>query len=196
MLENSSSDEYESNNSVEEWSDVFLRRFSLPLLCRVEQPYIDDSFNMYGLSEIIEDFDRSMEALRGGAPGKFSENEKLLFYLIHQRYIITKQGLEKMYGLINQDIYGRCQRVQCRKFPLLPVGLSDFPKIYNTKLFCFCCKEIYEAPGELSRIDGCAFGRTFPHLFSMIYKDSFQVKGSTRKYTPRIFGFQVEHKNK
>ncbi|KAI5184514.1 casein kinase II subunit beta [Nematocida homosporus] len=189
----SSSEEYDSNlSNDDDWVDIFLKGFSKPILGKVDMMYIDDSFNLFGLADIIKEFDRSIQIIRGLAAQRFSETDKTLYYLIHQRYILTKAGLEVMYNLINRDIYGRCQRLRCELFPLLPTGLSDYPGKSNTKLFCFQCKELYESVGELAKIDGCAFGRTFPHLFSLIYSDFFHETIKTPPYIPRIFGFQID----
>ena len=80
-----------------------------------------------------------------------------LYGMIHARYIITIDGLEAMvycfmFFLIFQEEkysnhhFGTCSRVYCNYTPLLPVGISDSPNVDAVKLFCPCCKEIYNAP--------------------------------------------------
>ncbi|OAG29279.1 casein kinase II subunit beta [Nematocida displodere] len=188
----SSSEEYESSGSMEEWSDAFLKQFPYPFLIKVDQSFIDDSFNLFGLSDIVKDYDRALAALRGEEESYFIENETVLYLLIHQRYILSKQGIEEILPSITKNIYGRCKRVLCASYPLIPTGLNDYPGYANVKLFCNQCTELYEPAGPLAEIDGCAFGRTFSHLLLLQHGDALIPRTRPVKYLPRIFGFQVE----
>ena len=109
---------------------------------------------------------------------------RLLYGLVHARYIITTRGLGKMVSsakvsqvqrarLTRQtqlDKYkradfGRCPRVLCYQQPLLPVGLSDLPFQKAVKLFCPRCEDIYSPKSSRhGTIDGAFFGSTFPHM--------------------------------
>lgn len=39
--------------------------------------------------------------------------------------------------------FGRCPCYRCQWTPLLPTALSDKPNSDSVKLFCPCCKEVY-----------------------------------------------------
>lgn len=39
--------------------------------------------------------------------------------------------------------FGKCPCYRCQNTPLLPTGLSDENNVEPLKLFCPCCKEIY-----------------------------------------------------
>lgn len=186
-----STDEYESSESIDEWVDLFHKRFAKPVLVQVNQTFINDQFNLYGLPDLVPGFGKSINILKGTYQPRFSASEEKLYYLIHQRYILSKPGMDHIYDLVVEGVYGYCPRVGCRKAFLLPVGLSDLPNQDKAKLFCHCCQELYQPFEELAHIDGCAFGRTFPHFFALLYPDLFPRPAAAAKYVPRIFGFQV-----
>jgi len=192
-MDSTDSEEYESSSSGEGWVEMYVKKFSAPVLVIVDHFFIEDMFNLYGLAEQVKDFAESLEVIRSRSYAtSFSKREETLYFLIHQRYILTKSGMDAFRALLCSGVYGKCKRVQCKGFPLLPAGLSDFPHCSNTKLFCDLCTNLYEPTGDLSTVDGCAFGRTFPHLFILIHKDLFQKRKDSEKYTPRIFGFEIE----
>ncbi|KAI5192515.1 casein kinase II subunit beta [Nematocida sp. AWRm77] len=189
----SSTDEYESSESNEEWVSLFHRRFTKQVLVHVTQAFIADQFNLYGLSEIFPNFNKSINILKGTYQPKFSFQEEKLYYMIHQRYILSKPGMEHIYELVTEGAYGFCPRVSCRKAFLLPVGMCDVPSQEKPKLFCHRCTELYLPFDELAQVDSCAFGRTFPHFFALLYPELFPSLRPSEKYLPRIFGFEVEH---
>ncbi len=114
---------------------------------------------------------------------------RLLYGLIHARWIVTTRGLAKMVGplmaflllLKNNDLFlqlekykriefGRCPRVLCQQQPLLPVGLTDVPYEKSVKLYCGRCEDIYSPKSSRhGSIDGAYFGTTFPHLLFLVY---------------------------
>ncbi|KAI5180632.1 casein kinase II subunit beta [Nematocida sp. AWRm80] len=192
MSSTSSTEEYNSSSSWISWIEMFIKSFSNQVVCLVDQSYIDDAFNLYGLQEIAKSYESSISVLKGEKTTGKSEAVETLYYLIHQRFITTKKGMDLMKELICSGVYGKCRRVQCCRYPLLPVGLSDQPYKHKTMLYCNHCKQIYESTDDLSLVDGCAFGKTFPHLFLLMYKTTFPHQQPDFVYTPRIFGFKIE----
>ena len=93
-------------------------------------------------------------------PNDIEEAAVFLYGLIHARYILTLDGLEEMVRLdsifhLQMEKYvnchfGCCSRVFCNNQNLLPVGLSDKPNVDSVKLFCPCCKEVYNPPSMFS----------------------------------------------
>ncbi|OAG29124.1 casein kinase II subunit beta [Nematocida sp. ERTm5] len=188
----SSSEEYDTTSSDMDWIDRFVDGFTDQIILRVDQSFIDDPFNLFGISDIIKGYDKAIKAFRGEDIYIPPEISVSLYYMIHQRYILTKKGLDSMHTVISSGVYGKCPRVICNGYPFLPIGLSEVPHKSNVKLFCNNCKEIYEPRNELSQVDGCAFGSTFPNLFILMYKNLFpKKKQENQKYIPRIFGFKV-----
>ncbi|KAH9386610.1 casein kinase II subunit beta [Nematocida major] len=188
----SSSEEYETSSSSLDWVDRFVHGFADSLIVRVDQPFIDDPFNLFGLSEHIKGYDKLIRVLRGEEYEPHSHELTVsLYYMIHQRYIVSKKGLEAMHSIISSGVFGKCKRVFCNGFPFIPIGLNEKPNRSTAKLFCDQCKQIYEPTNELGKIDGCAFGPTFPHLFILMYRNLFPKRRENIEYNPRIFGFRV-----
>lgn len=95
---------------------------------------------------------------------------RILYGLIHARYIITTRGLAKMLEKYKRADFGRCPRVLCYQQPLLPVGLSDIPYQSPVKLYCPRCEDLYNPKSSRhGSIDGAFFGTTFPHMLFMVY---------------------------
>lgn len=101
---------------------------------------------------------------------------ELLYGLIHQRFIITRQGLQQMvrlctaltgfvlnvpsqYAKYDAGDFGYCPRVYCHRAKLLPCGRSDLPGVDTVKLFCASCLDMYTPPSSrFSTVDGaCLF---------------------------------------
>ena len=90
---------------------------------------------------------------------------ELLYGLIHQRYIITRQGLQQMVAKYESAHFGYCPRVYCNQTKVLPSGRSDLPGVDGVKLFCPTCLDTYTPPSSrFNGVDGAFFGTTFPHL--------------------------------
>lgn len=95
-----------------------------------------------------------------------------MYGLIHQRYIITRQGMQQMVEKFEQGHFGVCPRVYCNSQFTLPCGRSDLPGLDTVKLFCPNCLDIYTPPSSrFHGIDGAFFGTTFPHLLLQTYRD-------------------------
>lgn len=131
---------------------------------------------------------------------------KVLYGLIHARFIISPAGLELMVcthsscpvliawqkkKFQNRE-YGACPRVFCNKQHLLPVGLSDVLGAAKVKLFCPHCEDIYNPKShEHNQLDGAFFGSTFPHIFLQHFPELRPKMRNPQKYTPKIFGFRL-----
>jgi casein kinase II subunit beta len=103
---------------------------------------------------------------------------RLLYGLIHARWITTARGLQKMLDKYRRADFGRCPRVLCHHSPLLPVGLTDAPYEKSVKLFCARCEDIYSPKSSRhGSIDGAYFGSTFPHLLFLVYPHLVPHKG-------------------
>lgn len=95
---------------------------------------------------------------------------ELLYGLVHQRYILTRQGLTSMAA----KPFGACPRVFCNSTNVVPCGRSDQPGLDTVKLYCPNCGDIYAPPSSrFQGVDGAFFGTTFPHLFYQTYRDLF-----------------------
>lgn len=128
-----------------------------------------------------------LDGIRGSrrhqrAPSDLSVVEssaELLYGLIHQRYITSRQGIQAMAEKYDLDHFGHCPRVFCNGARVLPVGCHDTPGVDTVKLFCPSCLDVYTPPNSrFQSVDGAFFGTTFGCLFFMTFPEfEIAVKG-------------------
>lgn len=172
------------------WVGEFLGLPENIALVKVPRDFIADRFNLIGLSKNIPNAEGALKVLLDSAEGSSDHRATTLYYLIHQRYIFTKEGLEEVFERVIHGDYGVCKNIACASAKLIPLGLTDLPDVSHVKLYCHNCRAIFHPEGDLRRLDACAFGRSFPHFLVMTYKHHFE-KSKYSKYVPRIFGFRV-----
>ncbi|CAO1622343.1 unnamed protein product [Sympodiomycopsis kandeliae] len=148
----------------------------------VSEEFIEDDFNLTGLNALVPFYKEALEMILDVEPQEDSlkipdvsiveSSAELLYGLIHQRYILTKQGLQQMLEKYEAGHFGYCPRVFCHSHPVLPCGRSDLPGLDTVKLFCANCIDCYAPPSSrFHGVDGAFFGTTFPHLLFQCYRD-------------------------
>ena len=177
-------------DSDESWIGNFLRKSENIGLLPIQESFLQDKFNMVGLNKHIPNLNRCFDTIRNLSSSKFEREEAMLYYLLHQRYVLSIHGMSKMLERVLKNFYGECRRMGCEDYPLIPIGLSNSPRISSVKLYCNNCNNVFDPDNSLSQLDGCAFGNTFPHLLVLTYKDRFHKK-KYGNYVPRIFGFKI-----
>lgn len=198
---------YNENSSVsghdEPWIQWFCGLKGHEMFCEVEQAYIEDGFNLYGLRACVPNFSDCLDLMLDRIGPDDSDDPHLtqsactLYGLIHARYIITAHGLDAMYNKYAAKEFGTCPLVQCAGQPVLPVGVKDEVGVDTVKVFCPKCQCVYHPPPIRSRggcctVDGASFGTTFPHLFLMTFGNLVPDGLSLDSiYVPRVFGFRV-----
>lgn len=187
------------------WISWFCNLRGNELFCEVDDEYIQDDFNLCGLSNQVPYYDYALDLILDvESPNDDmlteEQNElvesaaEMLYGLIHVRYILTSKGMNAMLEKYKNTDFGRCPRVYCSGQPCLPVGQSDIARTSTVKIYCPKCEDIYYPRSKyLGNIDGAYFGTTFPHLFLMTYPYIRPTK-PTQSYVPKIFGFKI-HKN-
>ncbi|KAH0361090.1 fungal transcriptional regulatory protein, partial [Aureobasidium melanogenum] len=109
---------------------------------------------------------------------------EMLYGLIHQRYITSRQGIQQMAEKYEAGHFGACPRVYCGQAKVLPVGCSDIPGQETVKLFCPSCLDVYTPPNSrFQSVDGAFFGTTFGCLFFMTFPE-LRVGGASISYGP------------
>ncbi|PWN42905.1 hypothetical protein IE81DRAFT_112276 [Ceraceosorus guamensis] len=170
----SGSSDYAANS----WVTWFLSTKGNEYFCEVDEEYILDRFNLTGLNAEVQNYPQALdlitdaleEDLEDEARDHVENQARLLYGLVHARFIVTTRGLQKMVDKYKRDDFGRCPRVLCYQQALLPVGLSDLPFHKAVKLFCPRCEDIYSPKSSRhGTIDGAFFGSTFPHMLFMAY---------------------------
>ncbi|WEW55557.1 casein kinase 2 regulatory subunit [Emydomyces testavorans] len=97
---------------------------------------------------------------------------ELLYGLIHQRYITSRQGIQQMLEKYERQDFGVCPRVLCNGCRVLPVGRTDTPGLDTVKLYCPSCQDLYTpANSRFQAVDGAFFGTTFGYLFFMTFPE-------------------------
>lgn len=125
------------------------------------------------------------------------KNSFLVYNLIHQRYVMTKAGMNQIYGKWQDGLYGECPRAFCNRQAMLPIGLSNLSCNFDLAGYCIKCQDVYKLSSKFSRIDGCAFGPSFPHFLIKNMEGEFKKhweiwsKEEWKVYEPRIFGFKL-----
>lgn len=181
-------DVYESESLSESGTDslTWISWFcSLPgheYFAEVGEDFIEDDFNLTGLNALVPFYKEALEMILDVEPQEDSlkipdvsiveSSAELLYGLIHQRYILTRQGLQQMAQKYERGEFGFCPRVFCHSHPMLPCGRSDLPGLDTVKLFCANCIDNYSPPSSrFHGVDGAFFGTTFPHLLFQTYRD-------------------------
>lgn len=190
--------------------------FFLKDFCEVTEDFIEDDFNLTGLSGLVPFYKEALDMVLDVEPvdadlkvpdvSIVESSAELLYGLIHQRFIITRPGLAAMAHKYEHGHFGYCPRVYCSNTRVLPVGRSDLPGVDTVKLFCPSCVDIYAPPSSrFQGVDGSFFGTTLPHLLLHSYKDTAAGAdlapasysgGRNRIYTPKIYGFRVSDRAK
>ncbi|MFS7906454.1 putative casein kinase II, regulatory subunit, casein kinase II subunit beta [Helianthus anomalus] len=199
------SEESDVSGSDEEdtsWISWFCNLRGNEFFCEVDDDYIQDDFNLCGLSSQVPYFDYALDLIldvESSHGDMFTEEQnelvesaaEMLYGLIHVRYILTTKGLSAMLEKYKNYDFGRCPRVYCCGQPCLPVGQADIPRSSTVKIYCPKCEDIYYPRSKYQgNIDGAYFGTTFPHLFLMTY-GHLKPQKATQNYVPRVFGFKL-----
>ncbi|KAL1761095.1 casein kinase II regulatory subunit-domain-containing protein [Schizophyllum commune] len=150
--------------------------------CEVKEDFIEDDFNLTGLNSVVPFWKEAMEMVLDVEPDEDSSkipdvsivesSAEMLYGLCHQRYILTRMGLEAMLDKYESGVFGSCPRVYCVGYNVVPCGRSDIPGVDTVKLFCPNCNDIYTPPSSRYQgVDGAYFGTTFAHLFFQSYRE-------------------------
>ncbi|XP_022973245.1 casein kinase II subunit beta-1-like isoform X1 [Cucurbita maxima] len=205
--EESETDSEESDVSGSDGDDIswiswFCNLRGNEFFCEVDDDYIQDDFNLCGLSSQVPYYDYALDFIldvESSNGDMFTEEQneliesaaEMLYGLIHARYILTSKGMAAMLDKFKNYDFGRCPRVYCCGQPCLPVGQSDIPRSGTVKIYCPRCEDVYYPRSKYQgNIDGAYFGTTFSHLFLMTYGHHKPQK-AVQSYVPRVFGFKI-----
>ncbi|CAA6667005.1 unnamed protein product [Spirodela intermedia] len=136
------------------WISWFCSLRGNEFFCEVDDEYIQDDFNLCGLSSQVPYYDYALDLIldvESSHGDMFTEEQnelvesaaEMLYGLIHVRYILTNKGMAAMLEKFKSYDFGRCPRVYCCGQPCLPVGQSDIPRSSTVKIYCPKCDDIY-----------------------------------------------------
>ncbi|CAK7356245.1 unnamed protein product [Dovyalis caffra] len=143
-----------SDGDETSWISWFCNLRGNEFFCEVDDDYIQDDFNMCGLSSQVPYYDYALDLIldvESSHGDMFTEEQnelvesaaEMLYGLIHARYILTSKGMAAMLDKYKNYDFGRCPRVYCCGQPCLPVGQSDIPRSSTVKICCPRCDDIY-----------------------------------------------------
>ncbi|CAO3576785.1 unnamed protein product [Absidia cylindrospora] len=128
-------------------------------------------------------------------PGVIEPYAIMLYGLIHQRYIVTRNGLRLMAERYASGVFGSCPRVYCARCPVIPVGRYDEAGRESVKLYCPSCLDLYNPPSIYQNIDGAHFGTTSAHLMFQSYSELVPL-ARRHIYQPKIVGFRINERSR
>lgn len=159
---------------------------------------------------VQQDGDNSSKTLVSQTiPPRVDKAARALYLLLHQRFCLSPRGLDmvrrRFLALRSNEsgkagkrstVFGECPNVSCRNMLLLPYGEYDnfqcletavngTKPTVNLDLHCkrYCCNCNQAFVYRASKVDGCAWGTSFCHLFLMTYGKQFLLEG--RKFAGR-----------
>jgi len=162
--------------------------------CEVTEDFIEDDFNLTGLNALVPFWKEAMEMVLDVEPEDalkipdvsiVESSAELLYGLVHQRYILTRPGLQAMVEKYEAGHFGICPRVFCNSTHVAPCGRYDLPGLDTVKLYCPNCNDIYTPPSSRYQgVDGAFFGTTFAPLLFQTYRELSPAS----YYPPRSHG--------
>jgi casein kinase II subunit beta len=180
------------------WIKWFLSQPAGRFFIEIDQEYIDDIYNYYGLRQKISNFKQAFDLIHGPyIPKKKKDKGEVhdiddygicLYGLLHSRFLLTEKGIDKMYDKYMKEDFPKCPRTLCKGIKCLPCGPSDDMTQATIKFYCPYCKEMYHY--DLSNIDGSFFGSSYIPVLLAKYHD-IVPKEKQEKYVPCLFGFQL-----
>ena len=183
-----------------DWKENYLRNF--PWLLNVPEDFISDTFNVFGLSDQFPAFNLCCDVITGKTSvHAFVHNDQKkiiellpsVYGMIHQRFLLTNEGLEGVRKKFIKQIFGNCPRFECNSQPLLPIGLSSKIGVATVKTFCPRCREIFE-PRPKNSLDGAYFGPNMPHVFLDEMRLTTRERKKFRPFVHTAFGFKLRKK--
>ncbi|AOA64376.1 Beta regulatory subunit of casein kinase 2, a Ser/Thr protein kinase [Komagataella phaffii GS115] len=194
----------ESGSDEEQpWIQEYCMMFGHEYFVEVSNEFIEDDFNLTGLSSIVPFYREALDMILDYQPDYQIKSEslpiihhsaELLYGLIHARYILTKPGLQAMAGKYEKAVFGTCLRVHCEGMYLLPIGRYDQVGIETVRLYCPSCNDIYlPSSSKYLHIDGAFFGTSFAILFVNMFNEIQRRVNLIPKqiFDLKLFGFKI-----
>jgi casein kinase II subunit beta len=196
----SGGEEFDGDDAT--WVEWFCSQKGNEFYVEVEEDYINDDFNLTGLSSQVPWFDEALNLILDCDEEDDVDTDSLplveaaaviLYGLIHARYLLTTRGQQALLEKHKTGLYGTCTNAVCDVFKqkMLPIG-SDISKQGATRVFCPCCNEIYfPRNAKLENIDGAHFGSSASHILIMTNPQLASTYVPNVALSPKLYGFRT-----
>lgn len=186
------------------WIQGFCAIEGNKFFCEVDEDFLRDNFNFYGLRQRIRHFDSALRMILGSeypSEQELDDSKQLLevyrdacdlYGLAHARFIISPRGLKLMHMKYQMGTFGTCPRALCSRHPVLPVGISEQLRTARVKVYCPKCQEVYVPPGP-EPVDGAYFGPSFPHIFLQTFTSLIPPEIPI-PHVSRVFGYRIHNR--
>ncbi len=203
-VSSSEEDSYSSSDMSSSycWISWFVNQPGNEFLLEIDEEYIRDNFNLYGLRPLFQYYDHALEMI---LDSECPDEEDLmdrdykevykeaaqLYGLIHSRFSMSVRGLTLIHKRYMHGEYGTCPRINCETQKCLPIGLDGALGKSKVKLFCPRCEQVYSPRGKNSNsLDGAYIGSSLPHMFLQTYPELVPLEDPV-PYAAKVFGFKV-----
>ncbi|KAI8336099.1 casein kinase II, regulatory subunit [Chlamydoabsidia padenii] len=216
--------EASGSDSLQSWVSWFCSLSGHEYYLEVPEEFMDDEFNLTDLSTLVPYYNQALDMIldleseEGGGEDNWTEEDKkdtttmglkkkgqldasviepyaiMLYGLIHQRYLLTKNGLRWMAERYASSAFGYCPRVYCGRCPVIPTGRYDESGKDSVKLYCPSCLDLYNPPLLYQNIDGAHFGTTYSQFMFQTYPELVPL-ARRQIYQPKIFGFRINERS-
>lgn len=183
------------------WVEWFLSTARGKYFVQIDNEYLQNPFNYYGIRQKVPNFHYALELIKGNYiprqnrspawPEDIDDYGLCLYGLLHARYILTSEGQQRMFEKYRNSEFPHCPRVLCKGITGLPYGTSDDVGQSTVKVFCPNCHDVYSSNDEsYNMMDGAFFGPSWVHLFMEKYP-TIVPQDIPEKYVPKIFGIRI-----
>lgn len=194
-----------TSSSLQSWISWFCSLSGHEYYAEVPEEFIEDDFNLTGLSAIVPYYNEALEMILDVEPEEIADDNEqgeddqevqeqdegeeeeeeddgfwkekapprrygrrvhpsvvepyavMLYGLIHQRYLLTRNGLRLMAERYAAEQFGYCPRVYCGRSPVIPCGRYDEAGREGVRLYCPRCMDLYNPPSSIyQNVDGKA----------------------------------------
>jgi casein kinase II subunit beta len=204
MTESEESSESDQSSSYS-WISWFVSQPGKEFLLEVDEEFIRDNFNLYGLRQMFHYYDHALEMilepespdeedLQDNDYAEIYKDASELYGLIHQRFIMSPRGLSMLKEKFGNSDFGTCPRIHCDSQPCLPIGLRDDLRQSSVRIYCPRCEQVY-APRikQVINLDGAFFGTSLPLMFLQTYPDLLPLD-EPKPFDAKIFGFKIHQR--
>lgn len=169
--------------SYSDWIQDFCQTEGMDWLAIPSDDFLRNDFNFNGLDKKVNYFKTCLKILRNEEEPsllydcELDDEVQKLFFLIHQRYVQTSEGMKKIFEKYQEGLFGQCPRSSCHGQKVIPYGSSAEYGVNVMMVYCPCCRDAYYSYDWIaSQFDGSAFGPSFAHLFEMEFFDKLEIK--------------------